>query len=314
MPIRVLIIVAGLLLSACGGPTAPTTAPQFATALPDVVTPHVDSGEAHEEVEGAPLPGLTPILATSELTVGPNRMAIGLLDNNEPVTDATVHLKFYYLDAKDDASRRQVRGESDATYYGKGLPLGVYVAYPTFDQPGVWGVQMDVTRPGGAPRTIGVRFEVKAQSSTPAVGAPAPASRNRTLRDEPDLKKLTTAPNPDPDLYRLTVAEAVTSGKPTAVLFATPAFCTTRTCGPSVDVLAALAKQYGSQMNFIHIELYKSQEDFLAGQPVPEVHDWGLQSEPWLFLVDRQGRIAAKFEGGLTREEIEPAVQKLIGK
>jgi hypothetical protein len=239
-------------------------------------------------------------------------MAIGLLDNNQPVADAQVHVKFYYLGAPDEAGRTQVRGESDARYYGQDLPLGVYVVYPTFDQPGVWGVQMDVTRPNSETRTIGVRFDVKAQSTTPAIGAPAPPSRNRTLRDEPDLARLTTATNPDPALYQLTVAEAIASGKPTAVLLATPAYCTTRTCGPSVDVLAALRKQYGDRMNFIHIELYESQEAFLAGEPVPEVREWNLPSEPWLFLIDAQGRIAAKYEGGLTREEIEPAVNELI--
>lgn len=304
-------LTVALLATACGGAPA-SNPPQFGTALPDVVTPHADTGEDHDQPEGTPLTGLTPILASSELTVGPNRLAIGLMENNQPISNAQVHLKFYFLEGQNAAERNQVRSESDATYYSEGLPVGVYVSHVSFDRPGTWGVQIDLTRPGGTAQTIGVRFDVLAKGTTPAIGAPAPPSHNRTLRDEPDLKKLTTAPDPNPDLYRLTVAEAITSGKPTAVLFATPAFCTSRTCGPSVDVLSALAKKYGGQMNFIHIELYRSQEDFLAGKPVPEVAAWGLPSEPWLFLIDRQGRIAAKFEGGLTRQELEPALVRLI--
>jgi len=307
----ILALTVALLVTACGGAPA-SNPPQFGTALPDLVTPVPQNGNGQGQLAATPISGLTAILASSELTVGPNRLAFGLVENNQPIAYAQVHLKFYYLEGQDAAERNQVRSESDATYYSEGLPVGVYVSHATFDRAGIWGVQIDVARPDANPETIGVRFEVKAQATTPAIGAPAPPTHNRTLRDEPDLKKLTTAPDPNPDLYRLTVAEAITSGNPTAVLFATPAFCTSRTCGPSVDVLSALAKKYGGQMNFIHIEIYRSQEDFLAGKPVPEVQAWGLPSEPWLFLIDRQGRIAAKFEGGLTRQELEPALAKLI--
>jgi len=39
---------------------------------------------------------------------------------------------------------------------------------------------------------------------------------------------------------------------------------------------------------------------------------WGLQSEPWLFLIDANGTIVARYEGGITREEMTPALENLI--
>ena len=39
---------------------------------------------------------------------------------------------------------------------------------------------------------------------------------------------------------------------------------------------------------------------------------WKLQSEPWLFLIDAKGMIAGRYEGGLTKEELGPALEKLI--
>jgi hypothetical protein len=39
--------------------------------------------------------------------------------------------------------------------------------------------------------------------------------------------------------------------------------------------------------------------------------EWNLESEPWTFLVDAQGIIQAKYEGGLTFVELEPALKQL---
>ena len=38
---------------------------------------------------------------------------------------------------------------------------------------------------------------------------------------------------------------------------------------------------------------------------------WKLQSEPWLFLIDSKGVIVGRYEGGLTQEELLPALAAL---
>lgn len=57
-------------------------------------------------------------------------------------------------------------------------------------------------------------------------------SPNKTLYTVERLEELTTDYTPDPDLYQLTIAEALITGRPTVIVFATPAFCTSPTCGP----------------------------------------------------------------------------------
>ena len=39
---------------------------------------------------------------------------------------------------------------------------------------------------------------------------------------------------------------------------------------------------------------------------------WKLDSEPWLFLIDAKGIVAGRYEGGITKEEMGPALEKLI--
>ena len=259
---------------------------------------------------------VTPVFAFSEAVVGRNRIAIGLVRGGTPLNDpgAKVHLRFFNL----DENNPQPKAETDATYYGQGLPVGFYVAYPTFDKPGNWGVEVETRLSGLAqPSTSKLRVEVKEHSSVPNVGQPAIAVKTLTVKDVPDLTHLSSGTDPDPAMYQISLDQALTSGKPTALLFATPGFCKTATCGPSLQVMQGLQKQYGDKMNFIHVEVYKypfgesAQHQDNSGLSDPMVA-WHLQSEPWLFLIDAKGMIAARFEGGITKEEIGPALEKLI--
>jgi hypothetical protein len=255
---------------------------------------------------------ITPVFAFSEAVVGRNRMAIGLLRDGTPVNDpgAKVHLRFYDLG---DPSA-QVKFESDATYYGQGLPAGFYVAYPTMDKAGNWGVEVQTQLSGQAqPSVSKLRLEVKQKSAVPNAGDPAVAVKTPTAKDTP-LDHLSSGADPNPAMYQISLDDALKSGKPTALLFATPAFCQTATCGPSLKVMEGLQKTYGDRMNFIHVEVYKYPFGESAGKgdlSEPMVA-WHLQSEPWLYLIDAKGAIAARFEGGITSEEIGPALEKLI--
>jgi len=275
-----------------------------------------------------------PVFAFSEAVAGKNRIAIGLVRNNTPLNDPTakVHLRFFNL----DEANPQIKFEADAAYYGQGLPAGFYVAYPTFDKAGNWGVEIQTQLPGQAEPSISKqRLEVKDHSNVPIVGQPAISTKTLTVKDVPDIAQLSSGTQVDPAMYQISLDQALTNGKPTALLFATPAFCKTATCGPSLDVMQGLQKKYGDKVNFIHSEVYKYpfdqsvqlQQD--AGQKAakenrtltPEERDaglsdamvaWKLDSEPWLFLIDAKGMVAGRYEGGITKEELGPALEKLI--
>lgn len=263
-----------------------------------------------QTAQAAPEP--IPILAVSELTVGPNRLAFGVLQGGTPINDPDLRLglRFVYLDGPE---KTRVQQESTAVYRGEGLPFGLYVGYANFDQPGAWGVEISVPREGGEPVVTGMRLDVRERPSAPPVGAPALPSRNLTMADVPELSQLTSDASPDPDFYRLTIADALTAGKPFVVAFSTPGYCQTAVCAPNMLVLKRLKDQYQAQVNFIHVEVYPYPfgESFQAQRQVPQMKEWGLRTEPWTFLVDAEGVIQARYEGGITFAELEPALAQL---
>lgn len=255
---------------------------------------------------------LTPVIAASELVVGRNRLPIGVIKNGTPVNDPQlkVHLGFYFLGAGDTS---KVQSESDAVYRGEGLPTGLYVAYPTLDKPGSWNMEVRIDESSGASQVSRQRIEVLAQPSTPPVGSTAIPSKNLTIRDQPDLKQLTSDTNPDPDLYQMTIVDAIEAHKPFLVAFSTPGFCQSAVCGPNLQVIKKLKNELKSQINFIHVEVYPYpfSDSFQQGRYVPAMGEWKLRTEPWTFLVDGKGVIQAKYEGGITFAEMEPALKQL---
>ena len=313
------LVLIGLLLASCGQASVPGGA----------------GGAPAASAPAAAVTDVAPVFAFSEAIAGKNRIAIGLVHNNTPLNEpqAKVHLRFFNLDA---SNPQAVVSESNATYYGQGLPAAFYVAYPSFDKPGNWGVEISTQLPGQAQPSISrQRLEVKEHSDVPNIGDPAISTKTLTVKDVPDVAQLSSGPNPDPAMYQVSLDQALKSGKPTALLFATPAFCRTATCGPSLDVMQGLQKTYGDKVNFIHVEVYKypfeqsvEQQTKAVAQATQEKREltaeeartglsdamvaWKVQSEPWLFLIDAKGGVAGRYEGGITKEELGPAIEKLI--
>lgn len=276
----------------------------------------VGCGEAATPTPAAPT--IQATLAASNLVVGPNRLPIGIVVDGTPINnpDAKVLLRFFYLDG-DEADMTDVAGESEATYFGQGLPVGIYATYPNFPQAGAWGVEVETLLPGMTePAVSRLRLNVLAEDPTPRIGEAAPAVDTPTVADTADLTTISSAVEPNPSLYQLSVAEALEAGKPVGILFATPGFCKTATCGPSIDVVGDLQERYGEQMNFLHVEVYQYpfSDAVQANPPLLSegMQAWNLTSEPWLFLVDSSGVVRMKYEGGITVEELAPVVEDLL--
>jgi hypothetical protein len=145
-------------------------------------------------------------------------------------------------------------------------------------------------------------------------GQEAPASETRTSADFPDLSVISSDPEPDPAMYESSVGDAVTSGRPSVIVFATPAFCASQACGPLLDQVKALRPAHEG-VEFVHVEIYEdlqveSAEDLTV---VPATSEWGLPSEPWVFVVDSEGVVSAAFEGAATDEELSAAIEAVGG-
>lgn len=243
------------------------------------------------------------IRASTDLAVGSERLLLALADEGgarlgSPDLDVT-----FTVYPEEDQSARQ----SVAASWIWAIPdvSGLYRANVEFDRPGIWLAELAT----GTATLLPVPLTVAEVPSTPAIGAPAPPSETPTAADIADLAEITTDSRPDPDLYELSVADAVASGRPTVVVFATPKFCQTAVCGPTLESIKEVKEGY-PDVNFVHVEVY----DLVASGDATQIEDltvhpsiteWGLTSEPWIFVVDAAGNVSGRFEGLVAPEELE---------
>ncbi len=304
------LVAFGLLsLTGCDGGSTDTTRGPTATAESDgTATPGPSNQTSQAE-------DLQLALGTSELSVGENRLTFALIDaETGPVRDARVEVSTFRLTAR--GTEGPIETVEGVFRKWPVVPSGVYTAQISFDQPGAWGIGVIATLPDGATRPGSVQVQVTETSMTPAIGAAAPRSRSKTVSDVSGLEELTSDRRPDPTLYEMTIADAVEMGNPVLVLFATPAYCETATCGPQIEVVKELKDQFEDRMSFIHVEIYDNPHE-IEGEldravVSPTVKEWNLSSEPWTFIIDRQGLIHSKFEAFTTQGELEPAILEVL--
>ena len=274
-------------------------------------------------------PGFKFVLVSQEIAVEQARFAFVLLDQSEhAIDDARVSVEF--LPPGDEtpppianaAYRKIVLDEvrmSASEWYEADVEVrGIYaIDHPPFDRPGEWELKLSIFHGDSeSPVEIRASVQVLAESSTPRLGARVSPIEHRIAADVADITEISTSPDPLPEMYQTSVGEALAQGQPFLVVFATPAFCQSRICGPVVETVASLIPDYGEDITFIHIEPYDL--DLIRGggnfEPSLEAKAWGLPSEPWVFLVDDSGRLTAKFEGIVTLEELDEAIRATLAR
>src|ERR671918_459869 len=218
-----------------------------------------------------------PVFVSSELTVGSNRFIIGLLDSNDaPVNNPDIEVSVDFFDLAESEAEPAT---SSVFEYVESVPgkRGVYVSDVEFS----------------------------------ASGEAVPPSDTLTADDAKNLSAISTDNDPDPKFYELSVAEALEEGEPFVVAFATPKFCTSATCGPTLDIVKEASADY-PQVNYLHVEPYSNLDDPNKLRPIKAVREWGLPSEPWVFVVDGEGKLVAKYEGVLSADELREALSELV--
>jgi hypothetical protein len=198
-----------------------------------------------------------------------------------------------------------VPGRSEPAFGGV---TRIYVAHVRIPRAGRYWL---VAQPKGARIQAVGELEVASHSRSPAIGAAAPPSATPTFATA-RAARITTARPPDLPLLRYSVAGSLAAHKPFVVTFATPKYCTSRVCGPVVDVMEAVRRQFASRgVRFIHVEVFAGNNPQRGYNRW--MRQWGLITEPWVFLVGRDGLVKAKFEGSVSQAELAAAVrQKLL--
>ncbi len=316
-PRRLLVFLSLLAfaLAACGtsaSSVAPSAAPSGSTAGACATAPDPTDMSAW----GSPTtkPTLVPVLVTNGVGCGQNRILMLYLDStNRPASkpDRTVKAAFYDL-ARDP--NKVVATADGAFVWTIENDRGMYVLDVDLPEAGTWGVEFTTQAPSSAAETTRMTFDVRTDLPTVKVGQPAPASKTPTAADVgDDLTKLSTDATPDPAFYQTSVAAALAAHKPFMLIFATPKFCTSQQCGPTLDHFKPIAAA-NPGVTFINVEPYQLKVVDGALQPVLDPNNqliatdvtdqWGLLSEPWIFAVDKNGIVRGSYEVTITPAEL----------
>ena len=257
--------------------------------------------------------GLTTILATTDIGVGENRFAFVLTELEVIVKFPVITVKtFHYPNGYEDIREGPVE-QKFATF--REFPFGtrgVYSVEYKFDRPGKWGAEVSFPSDTGISLTTEHLFNVRDSTLAPAVGESPPKSRNNTLADVDSVSQLTTGTLRDRELYDLSIPEALESGRPFTVVFASPAFCTTPVCGPQVEVISELNMKFGDRMDFIHVDLFinphEIQGDADLAIRTPLLKAWKIFTDEWTFVINESGKVTGRFEGFASYSEIEETI------
>ncbi|MDA0270621.1 MAG: hypothetical protein O2798_06180 [Chloroflexi bacterium] len=311
----VTVVLAAVALTACSGGDA--ALPEPSTVMPGAARLVDDPFSGGYPTYLDEPSGLRLIFGTPDLGAGTSRVAFALFDETGLITFPTLSARTFRYPNGPEAPRTGPAEETTVRYHP--FPFGTrgtFTGMLDLAAAGLWGLEVAVPRPDGTVRTILVPVEVVEETRAVAIGVTAPASQNRTAADVAWLAELTTSPAPDPALYGASIADLLGRGQPFVVAFASPAFCTTALCGPQVELLSELVPVYGDQVNFVHIDLYENpheiQGDLTRARRSPLLDEWGVTGDQWTFVVDANGRVAARFESYAARDELEPAILAVI--
>lgn len=268
-------------------------------------------------------PSLYPVIVSSEQVVGPNRFLFSFLDpaTNLPAARPDRSVRVAFFDSP-DATTPVATADAEFVWAIEG-ERGMYVSHVTFTHAGQWVAAFTTEAPGSPSETIRVTFDVRDHATALGVGDRAPAVRTPTAADVGgDLRRISSDPNPLPAFYETSVDALLAAHRPFVLVFATPAFCVSGQCGPTLELVKPYVAEY-PDVAFVNVEPYEL--DFSAGrlqpkldannqlQLVPAAEAFRIVSEPWVYVVDRSGVIVGSFEGIFTDAELRAAIEQARG-
>ncbi len=249
---------------------------------------------------------------------GEVRVRLGRIPDGQPSADTPVEMSEAV-----DATFLPVPGKEPDPLPDRPTLLedgtGVYEAEVDLDQPGNWGVQVEVELDGESTTATAV-FPVAQEHGVPAVGDPAPSVDNPTI-DDPGVDPVALDSRaqgedgevPDPELHDASIAEVLEAGRPLVVVVSTPVYCVSQFCGPITETVAELADTYDDRAEFVHLEVWA---DFNAKELNPAAEEWIFDpetggNEPWVFLVGADGTIQQRWDNVLDAEELTAMLEEL---
>ena len=331
--LAVLAVVA-LAVAGCGGDDAEESnsadepsgvseiSPEFERALAEASSPAkrdfpAPAGRTLKALANSIPAGGQVGLASSVFEVGENRLAFGLIDDENKLIygKTAVYLAPTPADraqgpflAPADSLVTEPRFRSQTAAAETDTIAAVYGAQIPLDRPGKMAI-LTVTNAGGKQFGAATAINVDREDPVVSVGEQAPNVPTDTLASVGGVEALACTREPIDDMHDVSLDE-VLGKKPVALLMATPQLCQSRVCGPVVDIAEQLEQEYGDEVEFLHQEVYVD-NDPQMGLRDP-LQAFGLPTEPWLFTIDESGAVAARLEGSFGIESFRNAVEAAL--
>ena len=256
--------------------------------------------------------GYQAFLATMDLHLGQNRFLFLLTSPKGFVVNGNVEVSFIRT-----SSLTGLDHLIPTFYPWPSETRGSYVVWPHFQHTGNWEANIQLNN-NGTTDYLELLFHVTESGKAPSIGSRAIASKTKTLEDVDHYKDLTTTTNINKSLYSISLDDALKKNQPIVIVFFSPAFCKTKSCGPQIDVLGKLRDNWAGHGHFIHVDIFKNPQDMqgdLEGAQLAEpAIEWNLSSPSWTFVINGDGHISARYEGFVTFKELDNGFRQALNK
>ena len=278
-------------------------------------------GSAVEQAIG---PQLVPLFSPSFILAAgiEQRIPFGLIDQGIPLSNETGSFPVVVTKGGSTVLQTEVQGrvvahdhpggDADETHEHSDLQR-YFAIRATLEEPGIYDLTLEVDE-----RTAALTFQLfdPTEVVVPLPGEKLPDLRFPTFADEMDMDPICTQFGAPCPLHDRTIDEMLATGKPLALLIATPAFCETAYCGPVLDVMLELQPEFPG-VQFLHAEVYQNPNQVGGNlldenlRQSPTVVDLSLPFEPTLFLVRPDRTIVDRIDNVYDNTELREVLAKL---
>jgi hypothetical protein len=256
---------------------------------------------------------LDVLLETTQHWLGTNHVLLSVYDaSGASLAERGIPIRLAFVSPGGETLTSEPVIERFASY-GRQL----YHVVAPFDQLGRWSVRVQAEVDGQAAEGVTV-LDVSADDGTPGLGSLVPAVRTPTMIDAHSLMHhISSDPEPLSAFYLWSLDDAVRQGQPTVFVLDSYAARPNAACGGALGLLHDVFIDYPGLV-VVHAEPWQTtmDEDGMlrldppAGPPVLTDYSmaWGVKEPPWVFVIDDEGRLVAKFSGVVGSDELRAAI------
>jgi hypothetical protein len=310
------LLAATIAAGGCGSDEDPQTAASPAPSAADFPDP---DGRTVEEIYASETPSDDIVLAPTGqvFNEGKNRYGFGVFTaGREQIDDAEVAL---YVGTPNEPAKGPFPARIEdmstepefaavSTTDDPDAAETVYVSDIELDDPGRNDV-VALIREGDGFQSVRVAPSIDAGAfpEVPVEGDKAPVIDTPTADDVANLDEIDTR-DPHDTMHEHNFADVV-GKQPVVLVMATPLLCQSRVCGPVVDIAEQVKADHGDDVAFIHQEIFED-NDINKGLR-EQVREFGLPTEPWVYVIDSEGKVSSAIEGAFSVAELEQAVEQV---